>query len=57
VQNTIAKYRLEGEDIYNFDKAGFQIGVIATGRVITSSEQGIFRSCAMSLFFAILLDV
>src|SRR5258706_6206040 len=38
VQNTIAKYRITDEDIYNFDEAGFQMGVIATARVVTSSE-------------------
>jgi hypothetical protein len=38
VQNTIAKYRIAEEDIYNFDKAGFLIGVIATAKVVTSSE-------------------
>src|SRR6266487_4393824 len=38
VQNTIAKYRIYNKDIYNFDKTGFQIGVITTAKVITSSE-------------------
>jgi hypothetical protein len=38
VQNTIAKYRITEEDIYNFDKAGFLIEVIATAKVVTSSE-------------------
>jgi len=38
VRNTIAKYGIVDEDIYNFDKAGFQIGVIGIARVITSSE-------------------
>jgi hypothetical protein len=30
------------KDIYNFDKAGFLIGVIATVKVVTSSES---RNC------------
>lgn len=30
VSNTIAKYRIQPEDIYNFDETGFQIGVITT---------------------------
>jgi hypothetical protein len=38
VQNTITKYRIYNEDIYNFDKTGFQIGVITTVKVITGSE-------------------
>jgi hypothetical protein len=38
VRNTVAKYRILEEDIYNFDKAGFLIGVIATAKVVTSSE-------------------
>ncbi len=39
VQNTIAKYGIHDEDIYNFDKTGFQIGVITTAKVITGSER------------------
>jgi hypothetical protein len=38
VRNTIAKYGIVDEDIYNFDEAGFQMGVIGTARVVTSSE-------------------
>src|SRR5258708_18325124 len=38
VRNTIAKYGITNEDIYNFDEAGFQMGVIGTARVVTSSE-------------------
>ena len=38
IQNTIAKYRIMNEDIYNFDEAGFLMGVIATAKVVTSSE-------------------
>ena len=42
VRNTIAKYGIVDDDIYNFDEAGFQMGVIGTARVVTSSEA---RSC------------
>lgn len=38
VRNTIAKYGIVEEDIYNFDEAGFLMGVIATAKVVTSSE-------------------
>ena len=43
VQNTIAKYRITEEDIYNFDKAGFLIRVIAIAKVVTNSES---RNCS-----------
>lgn len=39
VQNTIAKYGIVAEDIYNFDETGFQMGVIATAKVVTSAEK------------------
>jgi hypothetical protein len=39
IENTIAKYSIQEEDIYNFDKTGFQIGVISTAKVITSAER------------------
>ena len=42
VRNTIAKYGIVNKDIYNFNEAGFQIGVIGTARVVTSSEA---RNC------------
>ena len=32
------KYGILEQDIYNFDEAGFAIGVIATAKVVTSSE-------------------
>src|SRR3981189_435063 len=38
VHNTIAKYRICDEDIYNFDETGFMMGVISTGIVVTSSD-------------------
>jgi hypothetical protein len=39
VRNTIAKYGIQEEDIYNFDETGFQMGVIMTAKVITGSER------------------
>ena len=39
VRNTITKYRIIEEDIYNFDKTGFQIGVISIAKVITGVER------------------
>jgi hypothetical protein len=40
VQNTIAKYGILDKDIYNFDKTGFQMGVISTAKVITGADRG-----------------
>jgi hypothetical protein len=39
VRNTIAKYGIQDEDIYNFDETGFQMGVISTAKVITGAER------------------
>jgi hypothetical protein len=39
VRNTIARYGILDEDIYNFDETGFQMGVIATAKVITGAER------------------
>ena len=39
VRNTIAKYGIMDEDIYNFDETGFQMGVISTAKVITGAER------------------
>jgi len=38
VRNIIRKYGIQEVDIYNFDEAGFLMGVIATAKVVTSSE-------------------
>src|ERR1700677_2932839 len=38
VENTIQKYGIAVEDIYNFDETGFAMGVAATSRVVTGSE-------------------
>jgi hypothetical protein len=38
VRNTIAKYGICDEDIYNFDETGFMMGIISTAMVVTSSE-------------------
>ena len=39
VRNTIAKYGIADEDIYNFDETGFQMGVISTAKVVTAAEK------------------
>jgi len=39
VSNTIAKYGIRTEDIYNFDETGFLMGIIGTTLVVTSSER------------------
>jgi hypothetical protein len=39
VGDTIAKYGVTEEDIFNFDETSFQMGVILTSRVITSSDR------------------
>ncbi|RKK73423.1 hypothetical protein BFJ69_g9269 [Fusarium oxysporum] len=39
VENTIAKYGIRSDDIWNFDETGFMMGVISSGIVITSSER------------------
>jgi len=39
VENTKAKYGILDEDIHNFDEAGFLIGMISTGAVVTGSER------------------
>ena len=39
IQDTIAKYGIHKEDIYNFNETGFQMGVIATAKVITGAER------------------
>ena len=38
VKETRQAYRILDEDIYNFDKTGFMIGVAATSKVVTSSD-------------------
>ena len=37
--DTIAKYGVLEEDIFNFDETSFQIGVISTSKVITTSDR------------------
>ncbi|KAH7460464.1 hypothetical protein FOMA001_g19478 [Fusarium oxysporum f. sp. matthiolae] len=39
VQNTIAKYGIRSDDIWNIDETGFMMGVISSGIVVTSSER------------------
>jgi len=39
VANIKAKYGIQDDDTYNFNKAGFMIGQISTGAVVTASER------------------
>jgi hypothetical protein len=39
VQNTIAKYGIHTDDIYNFDETGFMMGMILTSKVVTSAKR------------------
>jgi hypothetical protein len=39
VENTIRKYGILLDDIYNFDECGFQMGQISASRVVTSIER------------------
>ena len=38
VQKTILQFRIDPDNVYNFDETGFAIGLIATTKVITRSE-------------------
>ena len=39
VENTIAKYGIRSDDIWNFDETGFMMGMIEPGTVVTSSHR------------------
>jgi hypothetical protein len=39
VQNTIAKYGIRSDNLWNFDETGFIMGIIASGMVVTGSER------------------
>ena len=39
MKNTQAKYGIPDEDVYNFNKTGFQIRVISTAKVVTGSQR------------------
>jgi hypothetical protein len=39
VANTIAKYGIRDEDIYNFDETGFMMGKITANMVVTSAKR------------------
>jgi hypothetical protein len=39
VQSTITEYGILDQDIYNFNETGFQIGVISTAKVVTSTNR------------------
>ncbi|KAL2014897.1 hypothetical protein VTK56DRAFT_7150 [Thermocarpiscus australiensis] len=38
VRNTIAKYGIVDDDVYNFDETGFIMGIISAGMVVTTSD-------------------
>ncbi|ODQ69900.1 hypothetical protein LIPSTDRAFT_31401, partial [Lipomyces starkeyi NRRL Y-11557] len=39
VQETIAKYGITENDIWNFDETGFAMGLISTAKVVTSTDR------------------
>ncbi|KAF4428243.1 hypothetical protein F53441_14059 [Fusarium austroafricanum] len=39
IQNTIAKYSIRSDDIWNFDETGFMMGLIMAGMAVTGSER------------------
>lgn len=39
IQNTIAKYSIRSDDIWNFNETGFMMGLIQSGMVIIGSER------------------
>ena len=39
VRNTINKYGILPEDMYNFDEAGFQMGQISASKVVTDADR------------------
>lgn len=39
VHNIMAKYGILDDDVHNFNEAGYQMGVIATSRVISSESR------------------
>jgi hypothetical protein len=39
LENTLATYGIQSEDIYNFDETGFAMGLCATTKVITSADR------------------
>jgi hypothetical protein len=39
VRNTIEKYSILQDDIYNFDEIGFAMGIISTSKVIARSDR------------------
>jgi hypothetical protein len=39
IENTIAKYGIRSDDIWNFDETGFMMGLIQSGMVVIGSER------------------
>ena len=47
VEETLAKYGILEQNIYNFDETGFQMGVTSTAKVITGSYHSTSRVQAL----------
>jgi hypothetical protein len=39
VKNTVDKYGILPEDIYNFDETGFQMGQILASKLVTATDR------------------
>jgi hypothetical protein len=39
VKNTVDKYGILPEDIFNFDETGFQMGQISASKVVTATDR------------------
>ena len=39
MKNTVDKYGILPEDIYNFDETGFQMGQISASKVVTATDR------------------
>jgi hypothetical protein len=39
IQNTIAKYGIQDNNIWNFDETSFAMGIASTSRVVTTSDR------------------
>ncbi|OAA33854.1 DDE superfamily endonuclease, CENP-B-like protein [Metarhizium rileyi] len=48
VENTIKKYGITSDDIYNFDESGFAMGISSIQRIITSAEYYVKRDILQS---------
>ncbi|KAG8356579.1 hypothetical protein FVEN_g12836 [Fusarium venenatum] len=39
IENTIAKYGIQSDNIWNFNKTGFMMGIMQSGMVVTGAER------------------